>query len=67
MIAPRHMRALARSGARSALSERQPLRLNAGEQARVIEALREEYDLLHRGEPNGQAVEAALRIAEAAQ
>lgn len=62
----RYLRALARD--RRTIQSgrlRKPLRLNGSQQAAVIEALREEYDLLHRGEPDGWAVEAALRRAEA--
>lgn len=46
---------------------RTPLRLSAAEQAAVIEALMEEYDLLCLGTPTGAAVEAALAQAEAAR
>ena len=63
----RHYRALARACQQPfARAPRRPLKLTARQQAEVIEALREEYDLLHRGEPDGHAVETALRIAEAA-
>ncbi len=66
-MANRHLRSLARTRrARRDATPRHPLKLTARQQAEVIEALREEYDLLCRGEPDGHAVENALRIAEAA-
>jgi hypothetical protein len=64
----RHLRALTRRRlARQQAAPRRALNLNASQQAAVIEALREEFDLLNRGEPDGRAVECALRIAEGAR
>ncbi|ASE38397.1 MULTISPECIES: hypothetical protein [Brevundimonas] len=66
-MANRHLRGLSRTRRlRQETTRRHPLKLTARQQAEVIEALREEYDLLCRGEPDGHAVETALRIAEAA-
>lgn len=66
-MANRHLRGLSRTRRqRQDAARRHPLKLTARQQAEVIEALREEYDLLCRGEPDGHAVEDALRIAEAA-
>lgn len=67
-MANRHLRALTRHRiARQKSAPRAPLTLNARQQAAVIEALREEFDLLNRGEPDGHAVECAQRIAEDAR
>ena len=65
-MANRHLRCLSRARrVRQETARRHPLKLTARQQAEVIEALRDEYDLLSRGEPDGHAVETALRIAEA--
>lgn len=67
-MANRHLRALNRRRiARQQAAPRRALTLSASQQAAVIEALREEFDLLNRGDPDGHAVECALRIAEGAR
>lgn len=66
MLRGRDIRALkATKRARAAGACRRPLRLSAARQAAVIEALREEFDLLCRGEPTPEQVESALLQAEA--
>ena len=66
-MANRHLRGLSRTRRlRAETARRHPLKLSTRQQAEVIEALREEYVLLCRGEPDGHAVETALRVAEAA-
>lgn len=64
MLRGRDLRGLKAAQRQRAKPRRRPLRLSASAQAAVIEALREEFDLLCRGEPSGADVEAALLAAE---
>lgn len=64
MLRGRDLRALKAARRHRDKPRRRVLRLSASAQAAVIEALREEFDLLCRGEPSAQDVENALLAAE---